>query len=109
VAGGVDDQQAGQLEVEGAALAQHLGARQQRVARDVGGPDLLGDAARLAVLHVGAPDVVQDLGLAGVHVAQDAADGGTQVRGVARGQRLAEPLVARLARGCGRGGGRREA
>ena len=32
--------------------------------RDVGGANLLRDAACLAVLHVGAPDVVQNLGLA---------------------------------------------
>lgn len=32
--------------------------------RDIGGTNLLRDAACLAVLHVGAPDVVQNLGLA---------------------------------------------
>ena len=48
---------------------------------EVRGSDLLGDATSLALLHIGAPDLVQQLGLARVHVAQDAADGGPQPRG----------------------------
>jgi len=40
--------------------------------------DLLRDPARLAILHVGAPDVVQKLRLARVDVAQDRTDGRPQ-------------------------------
>mmetsp|Transcript_20947 Transcript_20947/g.63065 ORF Transcript_20947/g.63065 Transcript_20947/m.63065 type:complete len:437 (-) Transcript_20947:2176-3486(-) len=72
---GVDDEQTGHAEVKGAALAQALGAGADVVAGDVGGPDLLCDAARLPVLYVGPPHVVQNLCLPCVDVTQDAADG----------------------------------
>ena len=101
----VDDQQARKGQggarrlAPGTVGAQHGGAADDGIGGDEGGPDLLRDAARLPLLHAGAPDVVQQLGLAGVDVAQDAADGGAQVGGVgprlgrgpargARGQRL---------------------
>lgn len=46
--------------------------------RHVGSTDLLCDAARLSVLHIGPTELVQDLRLAGVHVTQYADDGRTQ-------------------------------
>lgn len=58
---GVDDEQAGNLELELVALAQVLGPRADVGARHIRGADLLRDAARLAVLHVGPSHVVQDL------------------------------------------------
>jgi len=45
--------------------AQRGRALLHRLCGDEGGADLLRDAARLAVLHVGAPDVVQNLEGAG--------------------------------------------
>lgn len=61
----VDDQQAGHPQVELLPLAAQL----LRAGPDVGGghirgADLLRDAARLAVLHVRPPHIVQDLRLA---------------------------------------------
>lgn len=44
----------------------------------VGSADLLGDTTRLAVLHVGAPEFVQDLRLARVDVAQHAHHGSAE-------------------------------
>mmetsp|Transcript_18383 Transcript_18383/g.46452 ORF Transcript_18383/g.46452 Transcript_18383/m.46452 type:complete len:737 (-) Transcript_18383:1874-4084(-) len=96
VAGRVDHQQAGQLHVERAADAQRLGALVDGVRGHEGGTNLLRDAARLAVLHVGAADVVQDLGLADIDVAQDTADGGAQdllARVLARLSRARQALV----------------
>ncbi len=60
----VDDEQAGDAQVELAAFAQRLRARADVGAGHVGRADLLRDATRLAVLHVRPPHVVQDLRLA---------------------------------------------
>jgi hypothetical protein len=49
-----------------------------RICRHKGSSDLLRDASCFSVLHVGAPDVVQNLCLADIDVTQDAADGGAQ-------------------------------
>lgn len=43
----------------------------------VGGADLLSDATRLPVLHVGAAELIQNLGLASVDVTQHAHYSGT--------------------------------
>jgi len=75
MAGSVDDEQAGHVDVhliEALALAD-LG--DEFVLGEEGGTDLLGDTACLALLHVGVSDLVEQCGLAGVHVAQNAADG----------------------------------
>ena len=53
-----------QLQVEVAALAQAVGAALDGVARDIGCAYLLRDAAGLALLHIAAPHIVQQLGLA---------------------------------------------
>ena len=45
---------------------------------NISGSDLLGDTARLAILHVGATQLVQDLGLACVYVAEDTDHGGAE-------------------------------
>mmetsp|Transcript_25375 Transcript_25375/g.87554 ORF Transcript_25375/g.87554 Transcript_25375/m.87554 type:complete len:224 (+) Transcript_25375:1584-2255(+) len=58
--------------------------------------DLLRDAAGLAVLHVGLADFVEELRLAGVDVAHDAADGRAEAFGLAVGE------VDRLARHASR-------
>jgi hypothetical protein len=58
---------------------QHLRLVANSVGGEVGGADLLCDPPRLHVLHVGVPDLVQQFGLARVHVAQDAADRGPQL------------------------------
>jgi len=62
---------------------------------EVRGADLLRDAARLALLHVGAPDLVQQRRLARVDVAEHDADGGAQP---VRGPRRHGPLQALLPR-----------
>jgi len=83
VAGSVDDEQAGHVDVhfvEALALADF---RDELVLREEGGTDLLGDTACLALLHVGVPDLVEQGGLAGVHVAQDTADGTAELSGFA--------------------------
>ncbi len=61
---GVDDEEARQLELKLLALAQGLCAHADGVARDVGGADLLRDAACLTLLHTRPPYVVQQLRLA---------------------------------------------
>ena len=99
VPGRVDDQQAGQLEVKLAALAELLGTLHECVGRDIRGTNLLGDTARLPVLHVGTSDVVQDLGLSRVDVPQDAADRRAKVLRVPVGECLAQPRLLFLALG----------
>lgn len=80
VAGRVDDQEAGDLQVQVDLALALVQVAPQVVLREPGRADLLRDAARLAALHVGSSQLVQDLGLARVHVAHDAQDGQAQVR-----------------------------
>ena len=60
----VDDEQPRQLQMQLRLLQQRGRALAQRIARHVRGANLLRDAARLALLHAGTPDVVQQLGFA---------------------------------------------
>jgi hypothetical protein len=76
VSGRVDDEQAGHCVVDRRQVGRAL---LDGVDGKVGGADLLRDPAGLALLHVRAPQVVQQLCLARVHVAQDAADGRAQL------------------------------
>jgi hypothetical protein len=75
----VDNQQPRQLELLLCELLAHLCLLEDGFARDVGGSDLLRDAARLAVLDVGAPQLVQDLCFPRVDVAQHTDHRATQV------------------------------
>lgn len=70
----VDDEQARDLELELAALAQLLRPRADVGSGHISRTNLLGDAASLAVLHVGPPHIVQDLRLACIsaHISQQA-------------------------------------
>mmetsp|Transcript_8684 Transcript_8684/g.35428 ORF Transcript_8684/g.35428 Transcript_8684/m.35428 type:complete len:639 (-) Transcript_8684:227-2143(-) len=109
VAGRVDDQQARNL--ERFALEAIGGLLLERLMRHEGSADLLGDSARLTVLHVGVADLVENFGLAGIDVAQDAANGRAQAVGalqlallglprLAGGARLRYPLLAFLLTVC---------
>eukprot|EP00976_Prorocentrum_cordatum_P086331 1186469-Prorocentrum_minimum.AAC.1 len=75
----------------GVARTPFYGALRDGVCRNIRGPDLLSDPARLPVLHVGPTDLVQDLGLARVHVTEDAHDGTPQVVLVALEHRRVPP------------------
>lgn len=70
---------------------------------------MLRDTPGFAVLHVGPPDLVEDLGLARVHMPQNAHDGAAQVArvpalqcvgpaGQPRLTRCVDPLLQRLRR-----------
>ena len=43
---------------------QSLCAFEQSIPRNIGGTDLLCDTTSFTILHVGAPDIIQDLGFA---------------------------------------------
>ena len=61
----VNDEQTRQLETRLLAVGpQSLSASQQSIIRHIGGTNLLCDAASLAVLHIGASHIVQQLGFA---------------------------------------------
>eukprot|EP00047_Mylnosiga_fluctuans_P020093 m.88781 g.88781 ORF g.88781 m.88781 type:complete len:627 (-) comp8382_c6_seq1:70-1950(-) len=74
VAGGVDDHQAGDLQLKALRLLHALDPGGDLVVWHKCGTDLLCDTASLALLHVRAANVVEQLGLAGVDVAQDGND-----------------------------------
>ena len=74
----VDDQQTGDLERLLRELMDHFGCLADGLDGYVGGAVLLRDAARLAVLDVGAAELVQNFRLARVDVAQHAHDMGAQ-------------------------------
>jgi len=72
VAGRIDEQQAGQVEVRRVnEIAGHPG---DRVERDVRRPDVLGDRAGLALADGGAADRVEQAGFAVIDVAQHGDD-----------------------------------
>mmetsp|Transcript_773 Transcript_773/g.2550 ORF Transcript_773/g.2550 Transcript_773/m.2550 type:complete len:206 (-) Transcript_773:237-854(-) len=68
----VDDEHAGQSQVK--LLGRFLCLLADGALREEGRANLLRDAAGFFTLHIGAPDLVQQAGLAGVHVAHDAHD-----------------------------------
>ena len=68
MARGVDDQQAGQQDLEGLQGLHALGLYGQSLAGELSGSDLLRDAACFTFLHIRVADLIQQLGLASVHV-----------------------------------------
>ncbi|EPE03432.1 hypothetical protein F503_07735 [Ophiostoma piceae UAMH 11346] len=99
VTGRVDDQQAGHLEVERAVLVDDGRLLLDGVDGEVRGADLLRDATSFALLDVGLAHLVEQLGLAGVDVAHDAADGRAQVIAVGSGRGPGSLVVGLLLRG----------
>lgn len=74
MAWGVDDQQSWNIDwyfIEGLAF---LNLFDELFRREESSTDLLGDSAGLALLDVGVADLVEQCSLAGVDVAEDAAD-----------------------------------
>ena len=76
VARGVDEEEARYLEVPSIYRPADIF---DDIEGDLGGSDVLGYSARLAVGDGGASDLVEKGGLAVVHVAHHADDGGSQV------------------------------
>ena len=74
----IDDHQTRHAHVNLFLLDERSHAINQRLLREEGGANLLRDATGLAILHVGAPDVVEQLRLAGIDVAHDTHDARTQ-------------------------------
>merc|ERR1719273_2205523 len=70
VARGVDDEETRQLQSGAAKTFHHLALLLDHVDWDVGRSDLLCDASSLAILNVGLPQFVQDLGLPHVNMTQ---------------------------------------
>ena len=83
VARGVDEQEPGDL--ERLVLHEVPADRPDRVQRDLRGPDVLGDPARLPGHDARPADLVEEAGLAVVHVAEDGDDGLADVRAHGRG------------------------
>lgn len=73
--GCVDDQQTGHLELELAVLVDDLGLLLDGLDRKVGSTNLLSDTTSFALLDVGLADLVEQLGLSGIDVAQNTANG----------------------------------
>jgi hypothetical protein len=82
MAGGVDEEQSGQVEVPG--IDQPSGDVRDDVEWNCGRPDVLGDRAGLALAHRGAPHRVQERRLAVVDVPQHGHDGGPERASVGR-------------------------
>jgi hypothetical protein len=79
----VNDQQPWDLHLHWIKLLEFDNFRFDFIPWEESGADLLSDPAGLAFLHVGVSDAVQEGRFAGVHVSQDADDGGTH-RGFGR-------------------------
>lgn len=71
---GVDDEETGNLELELAIGVDDRRLLLDCIDREVRCADLLRDASRLALLDVGLPDLVEQLGLSGIDVPENTAN-----------------------------------
>jgi hypothetical protein len=79
VTGCVDDQQTRHLELELAVLVDDLGLLLDGLDWEVGSTNLLSDTTCFAFLDVGLTDLVEQLGLSGIDVSQNTANGRPEV------------------------------
>ncbi|GKT50196.1 uncharacterized protein ColSpa_10378 [Colletotrichum spaethianum] len=98
VAEGIDDQQTWDLELKRAVSVDNGRLLPDSLDREVGSTNLLSNTTGFALLHVGLTDLVQKLGLSGIDVAQNTANGRSEV---VLGSRCQRGLVSLLATLCG--------
>jgi hypothetical protein len=79
VPGGVDDEETGHLKLELAVGVNHGRLLLDGLDREVGGTNLLSDTTGLALLDVGLANLVEQLGLAGIDVPKNTANGRAQI------------------------------